>query len=1120
MLAPREVFENPGHYWSFLTGPKDDEVEGPHFDRKEAGKLSPDGTLSGSQVGNIVENVTECLSAFANSNKEGGLLVLGIASNGSVKGVGHLSEQHRNRITDFDSLLNHQSASPKFYECQDDGGATNKILLIYVPETKQFICETPGRNPRAWIRSGSQNVPMTQATRDRIRQQKKIVDFELTYCCDFHISDVDRDVLEAFRRVYLPDGVRDFTDEELLYEAGAIIRTPDGYGFTNAGLLFFATNPQRVLGSAYIRLLRFITTSDNIHNRGLRDLEKPFNGPLTKQIRDARTFFKESGFFKVYQKRKPDGGFAEEPEYPPIAIDEAIVNAVTHRDYATALPTECESYRDAFIVRNPGRMMQRDVDLPDEFSLADRILNSKPGNPKLIEWLKIMRDPDGKAFVQAISEGTKTITKEMSALDLPVPSYRLSDNETALKLVSNAEAREAALLASTRANTTEFTNLYPLNILQGSTPVNAHAFQMRYKEFLTTFRDILLARDWHIDRFSFSRVIAHRRGASLDLPKSVSSILRFYPAYIFQARQYLNHYYLCINYTVQVLNVLHLNRLLPHFSVKDFVDSRCIVKQDSWKEGKIITCEEEWAKVSLFDSGQEVQAPSSSVIPYCSSRMLESLLKKLDITFDLHQAIKQHSLAAQQGAARIRAEKIASMAEYAAESLFPVVFGDFVVSLDPHPVQLVEHSITSKTALPVRRLAEPIVEFRDHHALTDVRDGITRFGAYENTPHTVELVPICLDPHRQDMEYLIERLKVGKYKYRGAERTFATRFTYTSIVTVRCVEDIQKETKRMLTEHRDWIGNTSLSRIFLVHTPEQGYATDDESSPYYVVKRLLLENGIPCQMVDTPTLDNPDWKDLNLALNITAKCGVIPWVLPDAIPDADFFIGLSYTQSRNKRRVMGFANVFNRYGRWQFYSGNTASFDYDERTEKLAHLVRETLRNLTLSSTPNIIFHYSAKFSREDRAAILEAARSIRPQGIYTFVWVNSDHNVYIFDSRAETDGSMRRGSYVQTSPHEIFLSTTGYTSFRRAMGTPKPIQITAWVYRPEGVPSPPPDMKALAVQVLSLTKLNWASTDAFCGEPITLKYAGDIAYLTDAFMRQSEQFNLHPVLERTPWFL
>jgi hypothetical protein len=39
-------------------------------------------------------------------------------------------------------------------------------------------------------------------------------------------------------------------------------------------------------------------------------------------------------------------------------------------------------------------------------------------------------------------------------------------------------------------------------------------------------------------------------------------------------------------------------------------------------------------------------------------------------------------------------------------------------------------------------------------------------------------------------------------------------------------------------------------------------------------------------------------------------------------------------------------------------------------------------------------------------------------------------------------------------------------------------------------------------------------------GEPITTKYAGAIAYLTAAFLRQKEAFKLHPALERTPWFL
>ena len=42
------------------------------------------------------------------------------------------------------------------------------------------------------------------------------------------------------------------------------------------------------------------------------------------------------------------------------------------------------------------------------------------------------------------------------------------------------------------------------------------------------------------------------------------------------------------------------------------------------------------------------------------------------------------------------------------------------------------------------------------------------------------------------MELLIERLKTGKYKYRGAERTFATKFSYTGIVTVGRIEDTSK----------------------------------------------------------------------------------------------------------------------------------------------------------------------------------------------------------------------------------------------------------------------------------------------------------------------------------------
>ena len=260
---------------------------------------------------------------------------------------------------------------------------------------------------------------------------------------------------------------------------------------------------------------------------------------------------------------------------------------------------------------------------------------------------------------------------------------------------------------------------------------------------------------------------------------------------------------------------------------------------------------------------------------------------------------------------------------------------------------------------------------------------------------------------------------------------------------------------------------------------------------------------------------------MNLALNITSKCGIVPWVLPDEIPDADFFIGLSYTQNSRKKsdRHMGYANVFNRYGKWEFYSGNVKTFSFEERAIHLGDLVSETLRKLPLSDTPMIHFHYTKRFSKIERESILEAARKVKPDGIYTFVWINTDHEVRLYDNKAESDGSLSRGSYVVTSPNQFYISTTGYNVYRKSLGTPKMLEINTYS---EDLNKNyiNVDLRIIANHILSLTKLNWASTDSLCGEPITTKYAGNIAYLTSAFLRQGSPLKLHKVLESTPWFI
>ncbi len=57
------------------------------------------------------------------------------------------------------------------------------------------------------------------------------------------------------------------------------------------------------------------------------------------------------------------------------------------------------------------------------------------------------------------------------------------------------------------------------------------------------------------------------------------------------------------------------------------------------------------------------------------------------------------------------------------------------------------------------------------------------------------------------MAALIQRLKVGKFKFKGAERTFSTRFAYSSIITTPRAEGLVAECERILGEHPEWVAD-------------------------------------------------------------------------------------------------------------------------------------------------------------------------------------------------------------------------------------------------------------------------------------------------------------------------
>ena len=498
----RSVYQNPDSYRDFICQQLDVDFEGQHFDRKQLGSSTNARELSKSALSSINDHIEKTFSAFANAT--GGLLIVGVANNGDLLGIDHLNEKQR---ADLLSTRNLRGApvSAKLHGFSVDSDTKHIALFMVEGNERTFCCRI--RDDAAWIRRGPSSVRLLGEELEQLKRDRRIVEFERMAMTIFSPSSVENTVVQEFA---VSNGLNaNDPSTEVLYNTGAIINTKDDIEWTNAGLLFFAFNPQRILEHAYIRLLRFDCSFLDQDERPTPDFDRKFDGSITQQIRALRTFFDESAFFRRFERRSSDGGFISEPEYPQVPIDEAIVNAVAHRDYGINRPIYCEKYNDALVVKSPGRLRQPS-ELPETFRLSEVQLESVPRNAKLVEWLRGMKDARGASYVKALREGTRKMRDEMLAARLPAPTYRAGLVETIVILENDVKGRTAqstGLAGLDEVESNEFTNLYRLSGLLESSGREGEREERRV--LLHAICNKLEAHGWVIDELSMGRAVVH-----------------------------------------------------------------------------------------------------------------------------------------------------------------------------------------------------------------------------------------------------------------------------------------------------------------------------------------------------------------------------------------------------------------------------------------------------------------------------------------------------------------------------------------------------------------------------------------------------------------------------------
>lgn len=287
-----------------------------------------------------LSNLDREIVAFANTL--GGIIYLGVDDSGKIIGI-TIDNALKSQVVDIAYNCD-PSIQIELEELRQD-----KVLAVHVKKgtDKPYRCREG-----FYVRNG----PSTQKLkRDEIvsyiNQTNKIRFDEALNERFQYPNDFSK---ESFDEYLKTSGITTHASvKDILISLGVALEDENQFKFTNAGVLFFAKDPQHFFPESYITAVKYKT------NERFSILDKKdFKGSPLSQIEQTLAFIIR------HMNVEPSIQFAAGPnlgsrkdiyEYSPVAIREAVVNAVVHRDYLyDSSHIYVHMFPDYLEIENPG----------------------------------------------------------------------------------------------------------------------------------------------------------------------------------------------------------------------------------------------------------------------------------------------------------------------------------------------------------------------------------------------------------------------------------------------------------------------------------------------------------------------------------------------------------------------------------------------------------------------------------------------------------------------------------------------------------------------------------------------------------------------------------------------
>jgi len=328
------------------------------------------------------------------ANADGGKIIIGKDDKGNIVGVKNpkkLLEDIPNKVRDILGII---------VDVNLQENPNGNLIEINV-EAYPYPVNYKGQYH---YRSGSTKQELKGAALDKFMLQKKGKRWDGVPIPNITTQDLKSDTFDFFRKKAVK---AQRIDEEVLSDTNdhliENLQLKENDYIKRAAILLFHPNPEKFVTGAYIKIGYFLSDEnlkfqDEVHGNIFEQVEKTMDLLFSKYINSSISY---EGLNRV-----------EKYEYPKDAVREALLNAVSHKDYSEGVPIQISVYQDKIIFWNEGK-------LPDNWTIEKLLTKhpSKPFNPDIANALF------RSGYIESWGRGTIKMINECVNFGIPKPIY-------------------------------------------------------------------------------------------------------------------------------------------------------------------------------------------------------------------------------------------------------------------------------------------------------------------------------------------------------------------------------------------------------------------------------------------------------------------------------------------------------------------------------------------------------------------------------------------------------------------------------------------------------------------------------------------------------------------------